>query len=1148
MVRLLFLAALILPGAGQEPPPTGPETEKRFPQLQVPPGFKATLFACDPLIEYPSVLAPGPRPGSVFLAHDYMTGLGLEIVRRSEIRLVEDTDGDGYADKSTVYAGEFNSIQGLAAEGGRVYAMHSPFLTALGDTNGDGIADERRDLFNGIGWPPEKAPDRLHGANGVAAGRDGWLYLALGDRGCDGVRPEGDRLVLNGGGILRCRPDGSDLHVFSTGLRNIYDVALDRDLNVFVRDNENDGGTYMIRVCRSFFGADHGYPYLYEDHPRESLAPLADLGRGSSAGSVFYLANAFPAEYHGNLFCCEWGRSIVRYRCQQSGAGFAPMEEIEFAAGAPDDPYGFRPTDLVVDRDGSLLVSDWADDQRPKRGRGRVYRIRYEGASGDAAGADRLAEVWALARTGGDAVATLFGLAETDPDLRVRIQAVRAIADLTDPVLLKHRLEGGRGDPAVTRRLAALARGQDPRILLEVVVALGRLRWADAPGWLRQNLGSPDPSLAHAVQQALRRAENWPAVLEWLDETDASPLRPIALRSLAEQAHVDVADGLLRRLETTPAPQRRRELAELLARIHRKPGPWVYWGFRPGPRPANTQLWERTEAIEKALDGVLRDPDRSVRLAVLRSLVREKIPPVPETLIRWLREDQDSERAGLLLASLETVTGPTLRDSAEAVVRDRNHAAPNRLAALKLLVRDLDAASEPRLLDLAGSLEESAVLTEALRHLAVRPGLDSRALMQAKLGSSSADVRAAAAAAVGKLAIREAADQLLALVQDPDAPVRGRSLEALAQLREPRALEPALRALEHDPESELSALECLAVIGGPEQTEAVASYSMQSRSLEALQAAVRALAAWSQAEAVARIQGASGVLLQWTYGGPFSPEQAERAAETLGQRPVVTGWRSAAAEGTDSRATFGPAEGAAVWLGAAEFIAAERLPAQFLASSNGTLTVWLNGHLVHRRAVSGGYAPDSDRFDGDLKPGLNRLVVQVSGKGPAQVHARFRRKSAVERHERLAQLALTSKGNAARGRELFLSTDRTGCGKCHRLGGSGGRVGPDLTGAGRRFSRIHLVESILEPSRAVAPAYRNVAVRLKNGRVQIGVKVVETEGTITLGDAQGQTHLLQKSQIDEQQVMDLSLMPDGIEKVLSDEELVDLITFLAEQR
>jgi glucose/arabinose dehydrogenase len=158
--------------------------------------------------------------------------------------------------------------------------MHSPFLTALRDRNGKDVADERRDLLEGLGLPPEKNPVRLHCANGVVAAHDGWLYLALGDHGVDVKRPEGDRLALNGGGILRCRPDGSDLHVFATGTRNIYDVSLDEDLNVFFRDNENDGGTYMIRVCHSFFGADHGYPYKYYERPDEALKPIGDFGLG----------------------------------------------------------------------------------------------------------------------------------------------------------------------------------------------------------------------------------------------------------------------------------------------------------------------------------------------------------------------------------------------------------------------------------------------------------------------------------------------------------------------------------------------------------------------------------------------------------------------------------------------------------------------------------------------------------------------------------------------------------------------------------------------------------------------------------------------------------------------------------------------------
>ena len=73
--------------------------------MLIPDGFQATPYACDALIEYPSVIAVGPRASTLSVAHDYMTGLGLEIVRRDEVRLIEDTAEDGDTDKSTLFAG-----------------------------------------------------------------------------------------------------------------------------------------------------------------------------------------------------------------------------------------------------------------------------------------------------------------------------------------------------------------------------------------------------------------------------------------------------------------------------------------------------------------------------------------------------------------------------------------------------------------------------------------------------------------------------------------------------------------------------------------------------------------------------------------------------------------------------------------------------------------------------------------------------------------------------------------------------------------------------------------------------------------------------------------------------------------------------------
>jgi putative membrane-bound dehydrogenase-like protein len=1228
------LAALAgLPLAGGEPPKTGPETEKRFPPLKVPAGFRATLFACDPLVEYPSAIAAGPRPGTLFVAADYLTGLGTDIVRRDEVRLIEDTDGDGYADKATVFAGGFNSVQGLAYHDGTLYVMHAPFLTALRDTDGDGRADERRDLLRGLGLSPEENPPRLHCANGVVPGHDGWLYLALGDHGCDVTRPEGDRLVLHGGGILRCRPDGHDLHVFATGLRNIYDVALDDELNVFVRDNENDGGTYKIRVCHSFFGADHGYPYLYDERPDEALPPLADLGLGSSAGGVCYRERQFPAAYRGGLFFCEWGRSVVRYRPERAGAGFAPLREVEFAAGAENDPYGFKPTDLVVDRDGALLVADWADGQQPKRGRGRVYRITYPGAKpadarpgprpadadgwiarldsdssaereeaqealrrlgpdgvkalraalgqGRVGARGRLHAVWVLARAGGpDAAGELFAFARGDSDPRVQAQAVRAWADLTDPVLTRHRLDAGPGDAELAGRLAAWAEDRDGPVLLEVVIALGRLRWPGSPAWLAKVLTRPDAALAHAAMQALRRSGNWPAVLKLLDRPGDDPVRALALRALAGQYVPEVVDGLIERLRGEGDPARRRQYADALSRVARRPGPWVYWGYRPLPRPANTVAWERTEAIDTALTEALRDPDRAVRLAVLRRMQREKVPAGLDALGRWLREEEDAERLAALLESLRDHPPAGRRDLLEAVVAGPNKPAAARLAALALFADGLDEAGEKRLLDLAGTLEDGPVLAEALRQLGERPRVDAARLLLGKLGSPDAAVRAAAveaaaargvaaaagpvrqllddrdpgvrraaAAAAGQLRVSGTAPVLLKLARDPDAGVRRASLESLRLLREPGAVPPAVAALA-DPETRRAALQVLADLGGPGQAGAMVEVARRDPSADVLPLVLHLLTDWSGRpgakradldRAAAELQGASGVLARWHVAGPLAPEEAERLVATSNDAPGQPVFGT----GTESRLRLGSA-GTGLWLAQTDLHVAERADVEFLGAGNPGLRVWLNGRAVYRRDQARPFRPDSERFAAVLEKGANRVCVLVpAAEAGPEFHLRFRRKGSSAEREKLTQAALTRAGDPERGRKLFFDAARTLCLKCHRVGDQGERIGPELTGVGGRFPRIYLIESVLEPSRTVAPEYQAVAVTLASGRVVTGVKVQETDDTLTLGDARGERQVLRKADIEEQQPQVASIMPEGLEKLLTADEFVDLIAFLA---
>src|SRR5207244_4131539 len=102
------------------------------------------------------------------------------------------------------------------------------------------------------------------------------------------------------------------------------------------------------------------------------------------------------------------------------------------------------------------------------------------------------------------------------------------------------------------------------------------------------------------------------------------------------------------------------------------------------------------------------------------------------------------------------------------------------------------------------------------------------------------------------------------------------------------------------------------------------------------------------------------------------------------------------------------------------------------------------------------------------------------------------------------------------GRVLFFNIEKSQCLKCHRLGNQGEHFGPELTGVGARFSRIFLIESILDPSRTIAPSYQTIRVVRTDGRQILGVKVAETEKTLTLADNEGKKQELVKADIDEQ--------------------------------
>ncbi|WP_182865297.1 PQQ-dependent sugar dehydrogenase [Rhodopirellula sp. JC639] len=148
----------------------------------------------------------------------------------------------------------------------------------------------------------------------------------------------------------------------------------------------------------------------------------------------------------------------------------------------------------------------------------------------------------------------------------------------------------------------------------------------------------------------------------------------------------------------------------------------------------------------------------------------------------------------------------------------------------------------------------------------------------------------------------------------------------------------------------------------------------------------------------------------------------------------------------------------------------------------------------------------------------------------------------------LARYAMTHAGDVARGKELFDDQRITRCRACHRVGSSGGRVGPDLSKIGGKFDRIHLIESLLEPSRQIVQGYETSVVLTAAGDVRSGVITGEDAQHVTLDDSTGKQWTIARRDIESIRPSSTSTMPDDLAKQLSKQQFTDLIAYLEKLR
>lgn len=320
-------------------------------------------FSGPELTPSPACLAVSPY-GEVYVGVDAIGSLGKTPGKGRIVKLI-DRDNDGKADEHTVFAAVDNP-RGIIPIGDKLYVLHTQFsledslatgmdLVVFEDKDGDGVADgPSAPLIQHISSPKFlQGRGTDHATNGIRLGIDGWIYIAVGDFGFHGaVDRDGTEMTMLGGGILRVRPDGTEMEVYTHGLRNIYDVAIDPYMNVFTRGNTNDGGGWNIRFIHQIQSGEYGYPVLFKNFTEEIIPALVDVGGGSGTGALFMDDYRWPEKFNQVPMMADWGRSQVYiHRVTADGPSYTQEEEEFFKLP--------QVTDLDMDGTGRMFMAAW---------------------------------------------------------------------------------------------------------------------------------------------------------------------------------------------------------------------------------------------------------------------------------------------------------------------------------------------------------------------------------------------------------------------------------------------------------------------------------------------------------------------------------------------------------------------------------------------------------------------------------------------------------------------------------------------------------------------------------------------------------------------------------------------------------------------
>jgi putative membrane-bound dehydrogenase-like protein len=1117
------------------------------------PGFAAQLWAADPQIKKPISMAWDER-GRLWIAEtvDYPNEMQPPGAGRDRIVICEDTDGDGRADKFTVFADKLSIPTGFAFANGGVVVVQAPDTLFLKDTDGDGKADERRVLFTGWG-----TGDTHAGPSNIRWGFDNWIWGVVGYSGFNGeVGGEPHRFSM---GFFRFKPDGSKLEFVRSSNNNTWGFGWSEDAIVFGSTANGNPSMYMP-IPNRYYEAVNGWSASRVDSIATSsrFFPVTEKvrqvdvhgGYTAAAGHALYTARSFPKVYWNRVaFVTEpTGHLVGKFVLQPSGADFVSQNSRTFLAS--DDEWT-APIMAEVGPDGALWVIDWYNyivQHNPtpagfKSGKGnayeiplrdkthgRIYRVTHQDG--------KLTKPLDLSKASADElVATL-----KHENLLWRMHAQR---------LLVERKLVSAADALVklVRDKSVDELGLNPGALHAIwtLHGLGELESGYKLGHVaaREALKHPAAGVRRAAVMALRKDIPATLVTPLLDDADAQ-VRLAAFLALADfPADSNTGEAVFAALKQEKngkdkwlqhaaiAAAARHDAGFLKAALASVPH-----AEAPKARPAVNIIANpsfENETAGKPLDwntrtysgrathslsDIARTGARSIRIESTEGSDTSYFTRValePNTTYRlsaWIKTEnlKGARGAQLNLHEAQGIDGsktPAISGTkdwtrVESIFNSGGHTELTINCLFGGWGRSTGVAwfDDIELVAISGGGAVAGVPAEvgqALRivtgHYAARVPIESVVPTLLALNNASP---ALALPILDGLATGWPAGTAPKILTD-DAPKLVALLKSLPNESRGRLVSLADRWNRRD---------------------------LFASEVETLTKGLKTLVADARAAVEERVDAARQLVLLDDQG---ASSQLVLDQVSLTAPPALTaGMISAVSESHQPQT--GPALIAA-W--------PKLTPASRRATISALLrrAEWINSLLD---AIEKGTLKRGDiaaEYWQQLKGNSNRDTAararKLEGAKPAPSSAEMAALTT-----KLLPIA-NQKGDAKRGKEIFEQV----CINCHTLEGKGGKIGPELTGIGIR-PRADILVDIIDPNRSVEANFRQWSVTTKSGETVTGRLEAETQTSVEILDLTGVKHVVQRKDIAKLNASLLSIMPTGFEQ-LPPADLAAILEYLA---